>query len=279
MLPHTFCHVPGLGPAAERRLWAADLDNWEAVDEAEDLPLKGRQAEALRTLVRESVDQFAAGNAGFFYEQLPSKEHWRLFPHFRHKVAYLDIETTGLGSPGDSITTIVLYDGDDIYSFVQGQNLADFVDCVADYDLLVTYNGKSFDLPFIRSYLGAPVDQAHIDLRYVLSSLGYRGGLKGCEHQLGIYRGDLEEVDGFFAVLLWNQYQASSDERVLETLLAYNALDVINLETLMFLAFNQKLAQTPFAADRLEPPVSPENPFRAHADIIRETKESYNSWG
>ena len=66
----------------------------------------------------------------------------------------------------------------------------------------MTYNGKSFDIPFIESHFGAKLTHAHIDLRYILASLGYRGGLKGCEKQLGIDRGDLKNVDGYFAVLL-----------------------------------------------------------------------------
>lgn len=42
---------------------------------------------------------------------------------------------------------------------------------------------------------------AHIDLRYVLASLGYRGGLKGCERQLGLDRQELQDVDGFFSLI------------------------------------------------------------------------------
>ena len=275
MLPQTFCHAPGLGAGTERKLWDAGFHTWEIAADCDRLPLSPRRAETLRALLRESLDQFAAGRADYFYDLLPSREHWRLFPHFRDSVAYLDIETTGLGGPGDIITTIVLYDGCDVYSFVQGDNLADFADCVTRYKLLVTYNGKSFDLPFIRNYLNIPVAQAHIDLRYVLGSLGYRGGLKGCEHQLGLYRGDLEEVDGFFAVLLWREFQTSADPRVLETLLAYNALDTIDLEPLMVLAYNQKLQQTPFAQNQLELPTVPENPFCANVEIIRKIKRSY----
>jgi len=43
--------------------------------------------------------------------------------------------------------------------------------------------------------------QVHIDLRYIMNYLGYKGGLKKCELQLGIDRGLLKEVDGYCAVL------------------------------------------------------------------------------
>ena len=39
------------------------------------------------------------------------------------------------------------------------------------------------------------MNYAQIDLRYVLYSLGYRGGLKGCERQLGMDRGNLSDID------------------------------------------------------------------------------------
>ena len=84
----------------------------------------------------------------------------------------------------------------------------------AAYRLLVTYNGKTFDAPFVRRCLGAPLDQPHIDLRYVLGSLGYRGGLKGCERQLGIPRQGLEDVDGAFSCRGWASGDAGVGGRV-----------------------------------------------------------------
>ncbi|MFO7958364.1 MAG: hypothetical protein R6X33_14855 [Candidatus Brocadiia bacterium] len=41
---------------------------------------------------------------------------------------------------------------------------------------------------------GADMPHAHIDLRFVLGSVGYRGGLKGCERRLGIERGEVERL-------------------------------------------------------------------------------------
>ena len=276
MLVHTFCHVPGLGAKTERNLWDACIDSWHAVSRGGRLPLSPKRSDLLRRCARTSIDQLALGNADYFYPLLPTKQQWRLFPEFRDSIAYLDIETTGLGNPGDYITTIVLYDGRDLYHFVQGDNLHDFCDRIQRYKLLVTYNGKSFDAPFIRNQLKVPMDQAHIDLRYVLAGLGYSGGLKGCERQLGIARGDLEDVDGYFAVLLWHDFHRGGNPRALETLLAYNALDVVNLETLMVLAYNQLAQQTPFY-DRCtqKPPTSPEIPFTADPETIQRLKQRH----
>src|SRR6185503_9998921 len=115
---------------------------------------------------------------------LPTNQHWRLASDFRRSIAYLDIETTGLGY-GDMITTIAIYDGSNILHYINGQNLSDFKRDIQAYNLLVTYNGKCFDVPFIERFFNIRLDHAHIDLRYVLKSLGYTGGLKACERQLG----------------------------------------------------------------------------------------------
>jgi len=220
--------------------------SWDDVGRPELRSLIPRKADTVIRYAEESTKRLESGDARYFGERLPSNQQWRLFPDFRHSVAYVDIETTGLGAPADYITAIALYDGDSLRHYVHGQNLEQFREDIGAYKLVVTYNGKQFDLPFIRRYLGAPMLQAHVDLRYVLHSLGYKGGLKGCERQLGIDRGELDGIDGFFAVLLWRDYQRNGNEKALETLLAYNAADVVNLETLLVLAYNMKLRGTAF---------------------------------
>jgi uncharacterized protein YprB with RNaseH-like and TPR domain len=275
-LRNTFRHIYGVGPRTEQMLWDAGLYDWEAVLSAEGVPLsEGRRAHLDRSL-RESAARLAARDPRYFSDALPSSELWRVFPEFRDTAAYVDIETTGLGRPGDYITTIALYDGRAVRTYVQGQNLRDFGQDIRHYRLLITYNGRSFDVPFIRSDLGLQMDQAHIDLRYILASLGYRGGLKGCETQLGVNRGDLVDLDGFFAVLLWHDYERNRNPRALETLLAYNVLDVINLETLLILAYNMKLEGTPFEeTHHLSLPVQPANPFRADLHTIYRIRQAH----
>ena len=185
-----------------------------------------------------------------------------------------------MGGFGNHITTIALYDGQQIRHYVHGENLGQFGRDIGDYELLVTYSGKCFDLPFIRSTMGLPMDQAHIDLRYVLKSLGYGGGLKGCEKKLGLDRGELDGVDGFMAVLLWEDYRRSGNPRSLETLLAYNIQDVVNLEMLAVMAYNLKIAATPFAhSHRLAMPLPPQLPFEPDREIIRRLRrQCERSW-
>jgi len=66
------------------------------------------------------------------------------------------------------------------------------------------------------------------------------------EKKAGIDRGELEKIDGYFAVLLWNDYRINHNRKPLEILLAYNIQDVVNLEILMVLSYNLKLKDTPF---------------------------------
>lgn len=272
MLEHTFCHIPTIGLQAERELWACGISTWRDALAAESLPLSETKCELLLTDLAESVENLSAGRMEYFQQRLASRHHWRMFPHFEQSVAYFDIETTGLGNGADHITTIVLYDGQTLRHYVHGRNLADFARDVADYRLLVTYNGKSFDVPFTRAELGCPLEQAHIDLRFVLAGLGFRGGLKGCERALGLDREGLADMDGYFAVLLWQDY-LKGNKRALDTLLAYNALDVVNLATLMPMAYNMKLQQTPFAEthalDVPTPPAVPFTPDMPTLDTIR----------
>jgi len=268
MLKSTFCHVPGVGTEQERRLWSAGIHSWEDIHRAQGVALPRRVSRSLVSHIDESFQRLEGNDPTYFLDLLPSNQSWRIFPDFRRSIAYLDIETTGLGY-SDSITTIALYDGQSVHCYVRGQNLEDFRRDIGNYSLLVTYNGKCFDVPFIEKGLHLRLDQAHIDLRYVLSNLGYTGGLKACEKRLGLDRQELEDVDGFMAVLLWREYQRSGNPKALETLLAYNIQDVVNLETLLVLAYNLNLRTTPFSeVRRLSHPSSPDIPYVADRDII-----------
>jgi uncharacterized protein YprB with RNaseH-like and TPR domain len=278
MLKNTFCHVPGIGPRVESRLWSAGYHSWESVLGKRCYELPERLGSALASHISRSADELEDENAVFFETRLPPTEQWRMFPEFRRSAAYLDIETTGLRPEFCTITTIALFDGRDIRYYVYGRNLDDFVNDVARYKLLITYNGKCFDIPFIERYFGIEVKAAQIDLRYVLRSLGYRGGLKGCEKQLGIDRGGLDGVDGYFAVLLWHDYVENGNDLALETLLAYNIEDVVNLETLMVTAYNLKIKRTPFArSNAFEAPKSPALPFKPDKQTIDRIRSTYFS--
>ena len=268
MMKNTFCHVPGITAAREQKLWESGCHSWDSLIHT-NFAQKRKRSGSVSSHLEQSLEHIEKDDPVYFAAQLPSSLHWRLFPDFRHSIAYLDIETTGL-ERSDIITTIALYDGQSIFHYVQGENLNDFKTDINKYKLLVTYNGKSFDVPFIERYFNIKLNQPNIDLRYILHSLGYSGGLKGCEKKLGIDRKELAEIDGYAAVLLWRDYKKNKNQKALETLLAYNILDVLNLETLLVKAYNEKISSTtPFSTSHMLPlPVHPENPFEPDQKTI-----------
>lgn len=277
MLKHTFCHVPGVGLKTEKRLWDSGVLTWDAP--LGGVTLKRASADAIGPVLDASRERLAAGDPAFFSALLPPKESWRMFRDFRDSAAYIDIETNGYMGDFGFITAISLYDGRRIRYYVRGENLEDFVRDIMEYKVLVTYNGRCFDVPFIERQFAVSLPHAHIDLMYILRELGFRGGLKGCERTIGIDRGSLDGVDGYFAVLLWREYRKNRNPKAMETLLAYNIQDVVNLEPLMVTAHNMKLEQTPFRADyRLELPAPRlELPFKPDIETIERLKARHYS--
>ena len=279
MLQQTFIHIQSIGAITEKRLWESGIRDWESVSSDLRIPISAGRKHYLINGIEESKRHLADHNPSYFSNLLPSNQSWRLFPEFRDSTVYLDIETTGLDRHFNEITTIATYDCQTIKTYVQGQNLDDFVEDIQEYDVIVSYNGKSFDGPFIESYFNIRLDHAHIDLRFILHSLGFRGGLKGCERQLGLDRGVLRNIDGFFAVLLWDEFRRTDDQKALDTLLAYNVQDTINLENLMATAYNMKLRDTPFYETHLiEESPAPANPYGVDLGIVDKIKYGSDFW-
>lgn len=260
-------HISGIGRTTEARFWAAGVSS---PNEITDTAAPNLSAAKLR-LVRAALETtlpFVQQGPDYWANRLPPRELWRLFPHFRPTTAYLDIETTGYHDHS-TITTIALYDGVSVHTFVRGENLEDFGRLIGNYEVIVTYNGRGFDVPVIERELGLKLDQAHLDLRPLLAGLGFSGGLKGCEKMLGLDRGELNGVGGWDAVLLWREYQRTGDRQALNTLLAYNVADAINLEPLMVEVYNRNVARTPFTDTLLLPaPRAAANPFQADTRML-----------
>ena len=152
--------------------------------------------------------------------------------------AYIDIETTGLYFGGSEITVVGIYlwrgESDEFIQFVGHDISADAImEALEGVEIIYTYNGSRFDLPFIHSYCGINLEHhfSHRDLMYDCWHKNLKGGLKGVEKQLGIPR-KLEEMNGLEAVRLWWKYVDSFDLEALEKLCAYNKEDVVNLKTL-----------------------------------------------
>jgi uncharacterized protein YprB with RNaseH-like and TPR domain len=145
--------------------------------------------------------------------------------------AYLDIETTfdntislvGIHIPGRDMVQLM------------GSQVTDvsIAQALEGINTVVTFNGASFDLPYIRRITGLDVKDMveHRDLLHVCRKRGLRGGLKRVEVLLGISR-DSGITDGRMAPRLWQRWENDGDEEALEKLLEYNKEDCVNLEIL-----------------------------------------------
>jgi hypothetical protein len=240
MLERTFIHIPGIGSKTEQRLWQQDILTWkDYLGTEKPLLSPGRDGFVRRSLEASLENR---NNIHFFRDRLSPGEMWRIFGAFQQRAVYLDIETSGLYEGVDEITVIGIYDGTQVKTFIQGVNMDSFEIEISFYDLIITFNGAQFDLPFIRrQFPNICLPPAHIDLRFFLKKLGYRGGLKAIERTFNLDRTpDIDGMDGFDAVLLWRAYQAG-DRSALERLIRYNTADIVNLKPLMERGYEQMM--------------------------------------
>jgi len=158
------------------------------------------------------------------------------------RLLYLDIETTGGPPESGEVTVVGLYADGVMTSLVRHQSLTPqrLQEILSRYDLLVTFCGSVFDVPYLRAkFPGLVLDQPHIDLCFAARRVGLRGGLKQIESSIGLERSpDLHGVDGWDAVRLWQASRRGSED-ALELLLRYNEADTRNLLPLARLVYSR----------------------------------------
>ena len=228
-IENSFIPVEGVGERTERSLWESGVTEWDAFEPS---AVGTRQAENIESFIATASERLDDGDARFFREQFPSGSHWRCYENFRGETCFLDIETTGLNQHRDDVTVVGLHSPGATEVLVAGRDLTAerLQRRLDDAKLLVTFNGKRFDVPFLETAFDVNVDVPHVDLMYPCRRLGLTGGLKPIEQSVGIDR-DRPDLSGRDAVRLWHEYEAG-DERALETLVSYNRDDTENLRLL-----------------------------------------------
>lgn len=245
MVRKTFIFVPGVGNKTEEYLWQNGVTTWSQLSDRRLLPhLSSNKKTFIKDFVRKGADALRNRDISFFAQNLPQNEHWRLYRDFRDRTLFLDVETTGLSRYYDDVTLVGTFDGRESRIFVKDNNMGDLVKLIEKYDVLVTFNGKLFDVPFIRKeFPELPLQHVHLDLRFLLRSVGIGGPLKEIEQKLGIHRGgDIRDIGGREAAVLWSRFLKGDDE-ALRKLVLYNLSDTKNLRTLMDYCYRRKFQQ------------------------------------
>jgi len=242
MLHQTFIHIPGIGRQTELELWKGGIHNWDDADRFEKRfgVVGARLQKKLDEYIPASREAIRLGNAAFFERLSALGEAWRVFPEFADQCVYLDIETTGLSTVFDRITVVGLYDGRKYKVFVDGENLDELPAHLKQYSVVVTFNGATFDLRFLRlAFPQLVLPPIHIDLRWITRKLGLKGGLKVVEEKFGLKRPEaVQEISGHDATVLWAKH-LRGEKGALEQLIQYNTEDVVHLKAIMEIAYDR----------------------------------------
>lgn len=240
MIERSFVFLERISHTTEKRIWQQGVHCWNDFVKAGTITGFSQQRKHYYSRrLTEAKKHLSALNSSYFASRFPKSEAWRMYDICRDDCLFLDIETTGYH--GD-ITVLGVSDGNDFKALVRDRNL-DKKSAKRAFEgkkMIVTFNGLSFDIPVIRKYFGNIVPELpHLDLRFPLARLGYTGGLKNIEKELGVKRQEeVEGVDGLEAVRLWKQFVRTNDQDALKLLISYNEEDVMNLRPLADFVFS-----------------------------------------
>ncbi len=256
MIRNTFTLLKGIGPTREAALWRTGVQSWnEFLQERRIKGITHDRKERMDSELLLAHEMLREGSSSFFADRIRRREHWRCLKELGSSVAYLDIETTGV-SRYSPITVVGISDGKRTHALVRGKNLNhwNLKSILQSASMIVTFNGSSFDLPIIEhNFPGAIPKVPHLDLRNALRRLGYSGGLKNIERELGLTRDRrVEFMTGADAVYLWRLWERGGNANALDLLIEYNSCDCLNMRPLAELAYRDLKRQVFDAAAGLK---------------------------
>lgn len=244
----TFLHFHKVGERRERALWRFGYVDWNSILSRPAPSFWRSFWDCWRREAEASLKALKELKASYFAQRLPKSSWWRAVREFAEKVVFLDVETDGT----NKITVLGIADQREYFAFIRGiDDMEEARERLERAAIVVTYNGNGFDLPVLRAnFPDWRLPPLHIDLCPLLRRLGYRGGLKGVEVQLGIQRSpETQGLSGWDAVHLWWKWRDYGDEKALNLLLTYNREDVINLRPLLEFAYQRLWTMTTKAAE------------------------------
>jgi uncharacterized protein len=249
MIRNTFSILNGIGERLEKRLWSNGILTWDDFIGSSDIsfisPLK---KEGFNERLSSSLRALDEADAEYFSGSIRRREHWRLFDIFKNEAAYLDIETNGfMPESGGYATVVGIYDGFNYKCFVKDENLTaeNLKKEFSRYKYLITFYGSGFDVPFLmREMPDLKFTVPHFDICFGARKLGFKGGLKKLEVDIGIRRDDaVKDINGYDAIKLWESADRGSRD-ALELLKLYNREDTVNLHGIAEIVYERLRVQT-----------------------------------
>jgi len=164
-------------------------------------------------------------------------------------IIFLDLETTGLSSSPLFLIGIMVVENQDLvvrqyFARDYSQERAAvslFFQCAARHRLLVSFNGKSFDFPYVRiraaaNGLACPFDPAHLDLLHAARRI-WRRKLPDCKLQtLETFicgRSRRGDIPGHLIPDAYHAYVRTGNAADMVQVLEHNFLDLVTMADLI----------------------------------------------
>ncbi len=172
---------------------------------------------------------------------------------FSHNKIYIDTETTGLNGGTGTFPFVIGYGYFDLEGFRTVQlllenpanemaQLIELSNALQNYNTTVTFNGKSFDLPLIKTrYLINKLDNplinySHIDLLHISRKIWKMRladrSLKELESKIIYFTRESNDVPGWMIPQIYFDYLRSNDGNQLKHILYHNEVDVVSMAVL-----------------------------------------------
>lgn len=182
---------------------------------------------------------------------------------------FIDTETTGLSGGTGTIPFLIGFGYFDDSGFRLGQlmlenpadepaQLTEFTKIAENYKSTITFNGKSFDLPLMRSryilnkFPDPLIEFSHIDLlhlsRRIWKSRLTDRSLKQLEKEILHYVRSSEEVPGWMIPQIYFDFLKTGDGNLLKNVAYHNAIDIVTMAAL-YIKINKMLLDTQESRD------------------------------
>jgi uncharacterized protein YprB with RNaseH-like and TPR domain len=229
----------GIGPYNEGRLQA---EGYHRLEDLVDHPRWGGQAKGMLAAI-DKGDVYTLRQAGAC--------DWDLVGMFRPEQAvFLDIETTGLVSSRPLFLVGIIHWQGGVFYLKQylarnfeeeGPLLSLVVQKLKDYPLIFTYNGKTFDLPFIKARClshGLPLPKGHLHVDLLSHARrAWQHQLPNCRlttvEDYCLQSRPAEDIPGALIPEIYYHFVETQDVGAIEGVIRHNALDLDTLTKLI----------------------------------------------